>query len=166
MAINFSCPISGHQRDGNAVRVVAGFSLLVALVAIATAYLAGAVPAAVIVGLLAIDFSIRAFLKPRFSPLAALARGLVSALDLPKKMVDSAPKIFAARIGVVFTVTSTILYAGGLLTAGTVVLVILAVCAFLESVFEFCLGCQVYSLLPRRVGDLLAHDFTRHSETS
>lgn len=166
MAINFSCPISGHQRDGNAVRVVAGFSLLVALIAIATAYLVGTVPAAVIVGLLAVDFSIRAFLKPRFSPLGTLARGLVSALGLPKKMVDSAPKIFAARIGVVFTVTATILYAAGLLTAGTVVLGILVVCAFLESVFGFCLGCQIYSLLPQRVGNLLAHDFVKHSETS
>jgi hypothetical protein len=156
MAIDFSCPISGEQRDNNTVRIVAAQTFIIAVIALVVALAVGALPAAVITGLLAIDFVIRAFIKPKYSPLATLGRGISSGLKLPKKMVDSAPKVFAARIGVLFTVTSTILYALGLTLAGTVVLAILIVCAFLESALGFCVGCQVYSLLPKKISAILA----------
>jgi hypothetical protein len=156
MTINFSCPISGDQRDNNAVRIVAGQTLLIAIVTLVVAYFAGTFPATIIVGLLAIDFIIRAFIKPKYSPLATLARGITSGLNLPKVMVDSAPKIFAARIGVLFTVVSTVLFAFGFLLAGSIVLGILVICAFLESVLSFCLGCWVYGLLPQRVSAVLS----------
>jgi hypothetical protein len=156
MTINFSCPISGDQRDNNAVRIVAGQTFLIAIDTLIVAFIAGTFPAAIIVGILAIDFIIRAFIKPKYSPLATLARGITSGLDLPKVMVDSAPKIFAARIGVLFSVASTILYAFGFLLAGSIVLGILVICAFLESALSFCLGCWVYALLPQRVSTVLS----------
>jgi hypothetical protein len=156
MSISFACPISGEQRDNNAVRIVAGQTLLVAVVALIIANLVGTFPATIIVGLLGIDFIIRAFIKPKYSPLATLARGITSGLNLKKVMVDSAPKIFAARIGVLFTVTSTILFALNLQLAGSIVLGILIICAFLESILSFCLGCWVSSLLPRRIGIILS----------
>ncbi len=161
MPIDFSCPISGEQRDNTTVRVVAGFVLVIAVAALLTAFLASAHTAAIITGFLALDFIIRALIKPKYSPLATLARGTVSGLKLPKKMVDNAPKVFAARIGVVFSVTATILYAFSLLYAGTVVLAILIVCALLESVFSFCLGCWVYALLPRSVGNALSRQLIK-----
>jgi hypothetical protein len=156
MAFDLSCPISGEQRDNNTVRFVAGFTLIIAVVALFIANLVGTLPAAVIIGLLAIDFIIRAFIKPKYSPLATLARGTTSALKLKKVMVDSAPKVFAARIGVLFTVVSTILFLLGLALAGSIVLGILIICAFLESVLNFCLGCWVYALLPKRVSAVLS----------
>ena len=94
MAINFSCPISGEQRDNTTVRVVAGF-------------------------------------------------------------------IFAARIGVLFTVVTTILYAANLLFAGSAVLIILLLCASLESFFSFCLGCWMYSLFPKKLGNVLSRNFLK-----
>jgi hypothetical protein len=130
------------------------------------AQLIGAPIAAVITGLLGVDFIIRAFVKPKYSPLATLGRGISSGLRLPKKMVDSAPKVFAARIGVLFTVSTTILYAAGLTLAGTVVLAILIICAVLESALGFCVGCQVYSLLPKRVSALLVKGIVRQSAGS
>lgn len=161
MPIDFSCPISGAQRDNTTVRVVAGFTVLVTIASLIVAFLVSAQTAAIIIGVLALDFIIRAFIKPKFSPLATLARGTVSGLNLPKKMVDNAPKIFAARIGVAFSVTTAILYALNLLIAGTAVLAILLLCAVLESVFSFCLGCWMYSLLPKKAGNLLAREFVK-----
>jgi hypothetical protein len=158
--INFSCPVSGTQRDNNAVRVVAAETLLLALGAIALALTAGSDWAAGLTGLLGLDFLVRAFLSPRFSPLATVAKALVNALGLPKKPVDAAPKVFAARIGVLFTVTATVLFLLGLATAGVVVLSILAVFALLESAFSFCAGCWVHSLLPSSLGNALTRQFT------
>jgi hypothetical protein len=141
LPIDFSCPISGEQRDNTTVRVVASLVVIITIAALLTAFLIATWAAAIIMGVLALDFIIRAFFKPKYSPLATLARGTVSGLKLPKKMVDSVPKVFAARIGVVFSVTAAILYALNLLYVGTVVLAILLICAVLESVFSFCLGC-------------------------
>jgi hypothetical protein len=156
MTVDFSCPINGEKRDNNAVRIVAGQTLLIAVVTLVIANVVGALPAAIITGLLGIDFIIRAFIKPKYSPLATLARGITSGLNHKKVMVDSAPKIFAARIGVLFTVVSTLLFAFGATLAGSIVLGILVVCALLESVFNFCVGCWVYALLPKRVSAVLS----------
>lgn len=161
MAINFSCPISGEQRDNTTVRVVAGFVFVIAGAALLTALMVSARISAIIMGVLALDFIIRGFVKPKYSPLAILARGIVSGLNLPKKMVDSAPKVFAARIGVIFSVLAAVLYAGNLLYAGSIVLVILLLCAALESFFSFCLGCWMYSLLPKRLGNILAQEIIK-----
>lgn len=159
MNINLSCPISGTQRDNNAVRVVAAESLLLALVTIVLVLVVGPGWAAILSALLGLDFVVRAFFSSRFSPLATVAKALVNALGLPKEPVDAAPKVFAARIGVVFTATATLLFILGLSTAGVVVLSILAAFALLESAFSFCAGCWVYSLLPNKVGNALAHQF-------
>jgi hypothetical protein len=145
---------------------VAGETLLVTLATLAVAIITGSRWSAAISGALALDFIIRAFLKPRYSPLATLGRGISSGLNLPKVMVDAAPKVFAARIGVVFSLAATVLLALGLVLPGVIVLGILAVFAFLESVFSFCAGCWVYSLLPGPVRNLLARDFWRESTPS
>jgi hypothetical protein len=76
-------------------------------------------------------------------------------------MVDSAPKVFAARIGVAFSVVTTILYAENHLYAGSIVLVILLLCAALESFLSFCLGCWMYSLLPKRLGNILSREYVK-----
>lgn len=161
MAIDFSCPISGEQRDNTTVRVVAGFVFVITGAALLSALLVSTRPAAVITGILALDFMIRAFVRPKYSPLATLARGIVSGLKLPRKMVDNAPKVFAARIGVIFSVAATVLYAGDFLYAGSIVSGILLLCAALESFFGFCLGCWMYSLLPRKFGNVLSREFVK-----
>jgi len=161
MAINFSCPISGEQRDNTTVRVVAGFVFVIAGASLLVALLVSARTAAIITGILALDFIIRAFIRPKYSPVATIARGIVSGLNLPRKMVDDAPKVFAARIGVLFTVVTTILYAANLVFAGSAVLVILLLCASLESFLSFCLGCWMYSLFPKKLGNVLSRNFLK-----
>jgi len=165
MAIDFSCPISGEQRDNNTVRFVAGFVLLISVVALLISILASTLIASIITGLLAIDFIIRGFIKPKYSPIATLARGVVSVLKIPKKMVDSAPKIFAARIGVIFSVVTTILFAFNFLLAGSIVLGILIICAALESILSFCLGCWMYALLPRKLGNIMSRNFFKQNSS-
>jgi len=66
-------------------------------------------------------------------------------------------------------VAATILFALGLLVPGVATLGVLILFAFLESVFSFCAGCWVYSLLPQRVGQALAREWrptTRVAESA
>jgi hypothetical protein len=156
MGIDFSCPINGEKRDNTTVRVVAGLVFTISVAAFLTALLSSVKAAAIITGLLALDFIIRAFIKPKYSPLATLARGIVSGLNLPKKMVDSAPKVFAARVGVAFSVSATILFLLGAVTAGAIVLGILILCAALEAFLGFCLGCWMYALFPQNIANWLS----------
>ena len=156
MPLDFSCPINGEKRDNTTVRVVAGFVFTIAVIALWIALRSSVKTAAIITGLLALDFIIRAFIKPKYSPLATLARGVVSGLNLPKKMVDSAPKVFAARVGVAFSVTATILFSFGAVVAGAIVLGILIICAALEAFLGFCLGCWMYALFPQNIANWLS----------
>jgi hypothetical protein len=165
MRIDFSCPISGARRDNTTVRIVAGLTVLITAAAVALAWLSSTWIAALVMGALALDFALRAFGPPKYSPLAALARGIGSAVGAPQRLVDAAPKIFAARIGLVFAAVTAIWLPFNLMAA-TVVAAVLVVCAFLESAFGFCLGCQVYSLLPPRYAGIAARDFRASSTGS
>ncbi|MDR2567194.1 MAG: DUF4395 domain-containing protein [Bifidobacteriaceae bacterium] len=154
MPIDFSCPISGEQRDNTTARIVAGLTFVLAVATVALAWLVPAWIPALVASLLATDFAVRAFAEPKYSPLATLARGLGSAFHAPRKPVDAAPKVFAARLGLGFSVVTAVLLwlspVAPTVPAATVVASILALCAFLESALGFCLGCWVYALLPHR----------------
>ena len=52
---------------------------------------------------LCLDFFVRGFTDWPVSPLRALAKSIVKTLHLPPKMINAGPKIFAARIGCIFT---------------------------------------------------------------
>ena len=100
---------------------------------------------------LAYGFIARVAAGPKFSPLGLLVTKVITpALPVQEKLVPGPPKRFAQAIGVVFSVSAAILAVGfGLTTAAYVVLGVLAVFAFLESVFGFCAGCRVFAVLMR-----------------
>lgn len=145
--MNRSCPISGDRRDEHAVRVVAAF---VVLISVAAAIIGGTLGGAILIALGA-DFALRAAGKTEWSPLARVARAIVKLLPLAPKPVDAAPKRFAAKIGLVFSLAAGALFFGQAPLPATVIASILAFCAFLESAFAVCIGCKVYALLPRRI---------------
>lgn len=156
MLISFACPISGDKRDNTTVRIVATLVLLIASSAAWIALSFSTQIAAILTALLAIDFITRAFFDPRYSIIAILARGIRSSLNLRQKMVDSAPKVFAARIGVLFNVLITTFFLMNAPVIAISVLAALWICASLEAFFDFCVGCFVYALLPHSVGQILS----------
>lgn len=147
-----SCPISAESRNENVVRAVAGIVVFIAAVAVA----AGSAVAAILFAALAVDFSVRGFGKPKYSPLAGLGRAIANILGLPPKPVNAAPKRFAARIGTGMSIAAALFYAAGTASVAAGIAAVLIVCATLEAAFGFCVGCKVYALLPRRVSQLLA----------
>jgi len=147
-----SCPISRDSRNEPVVRAVAALVVTVTLGAVAL----GSFWASLVLVVLAADFGIRGFARPRYSPLATLGRVIVNTLGLPPKPVNAGPKRFAARIGLVMSACAAALFAAGAIDAARAVAGVLVVCATLEAAFAFCVGCKVYAVLPTRIARALA----------
>ena len=134
------CPVSPERVDENGVRVTA-----LGVVFIMGAYLlSGALWLPV---LLAVDFFIRAFTRLRHSPLSFLAHLFVRLMRTQAIPIDKAPKIFAARIGFIFTILTLL---GAILNLTFLSYIsgsVLILFAFLECGLNFCAGCWAYSVM-------------------
>lgn len=135
---NLVCPISQERVNERVTRLVALFTILLVV--------AGLVFNSVLffIFLLA-DFFIRAFTSLKFSPVSYLASSLANALNLSKKPIDKAPKIFAARLGFLMTLGITMLSLFHLPVAAIVVSGILIFFASLEFALGICVGCIIYT---------------------
>jgi hypothetical protein len=104
-----------------------------------------------LVVVIALGFIARVSTGPTLSVLGQLVTRVVTPrLPVPAKPVPGPPKRFAQGIGVVFAVTSAaLLLVFDADPAGWIVLGALLVAATLESVFAFCLGCQIFAVLIR-----------------
>jgi hypothetical protein len=93
---------------------------------------------------LAIDYRMRAGTRWRYSPLSWLAARLVQLLHLPDRPIDKAPKLFAARVGLLFALASGLL---ALLHSPSALAVACTLMGFalLEAVLNICVGCLVYT---------------------
>jgi hypothetical protein len=100
---------------------------------------------------LAYGFVARVLTGPTLSPLGQLSvRVVTPLLGREPRPVAGPPKRFAQGMGVAFSVSAAVLALGfGLRTAAYVVLGLLMVAAFLESVLGYCLGCKVFAILMR-----------------
>lgn len=132
------CPVSKERINERVTRINAFFGILMVL----GAFLFNS---AFFVLLLAADFYIRAFTKIRFSPIGLLSNSLVNALELEKKEIDKAPKIFAARLGFLMSAAIFIFMLLGLNTAAIITGGILVFFATLEFALALCMGCILYS---------------------
>jgi len=93
-------------------------------------------------------FLARVATGPRFSPLALIVtKILVPFLNYDEKLVPGNPKRFAQSIGLIVTGLCLMFIFGHYYLIAVLLLTILAAFAFLESVFAYCFGCQIFGLL-------------------
>jgi len=133
------CPISIEKVNSNMVRII---GMAVALSVLLYSFTSNVW----IMAALLTDFTIRGFGNSRYSPLRWLASKIASKLELKPKMIDKAPKLFAARVGFVFSLSTIILSFVSPIAALSVAFVLLG-CALLESLANFCVGCAVYTYI-------------------
>lgn len=137
---NLVCPISDQRINERVSRLNALFAITIILVGFATNS-----PALFI--LLTVDFMVRAFIDSKYSPVNFASQQMSQALGLQVRLIDKAPKVFAARLGFLMTATVTVLFLFGLKTASIVVSSILIFFATLEVAFALCVGCLIYTYL-------------------
>ncbi len=143
MAGNFKqliCPISEERVNERVTRINA----VVGILLLGAAFVTGSF---VFPAFLTLDFYIRAFTKAKFSPISFLSQQMTNVLQLDKKEIDKAPKIFAARLGFLMSAVVTLLMLMGLNTAAIVVGGVLVFFASLEFALAVCMGCILYTYL-------------------
>lgn len=137
---NIVCPISDQRVNEFVIR-------LNALFAIAIVVLAFVFNSVLLLLFLMADFFIRAFTEIKYSPVSYTSHYMVNALNLPVKLIDKAPKVFAARLGFLMTAAIAGLFALNSTTASLIVSGILVFFAALEFFFAICIGCKIYTYL-------------------
>ena len=137
---NLVCPISDQRVNEQVTR----FNALLAVVILILAFVLNSV---FIFAFLMSDFFIRAFTELKFSPISFASHSLSNALSFPVKMIDKAPKVFAARLGFLMTTTIAVLFITDQEMASMVVAGMLIFFASLEFVFAICVGCMIYTYL-------------------
>jgi hypothetical protein len=131
------CPVSEERVDENAARVAAGITVF--WVSIALYF-----NSFWLMGVLAADFAIRAFTAGNRSLVRWLARRIVSLIGLRARLTPAAPKKFAALLGAVFCTLIGLGMVLQLMYLTVVLVAALLVCALLEGLAGFCVGCYVY----------------------
>ena len=134
------CPLSNEKVNNNVARLVAALVIINTVAALSLN----------LWWLLFIqlyDFAVRAADKRQLSLFRYIGQHVANLLKLPVVAVDAAPKRFAAGVGLVFTLAIIAALLLNQFTAASVLAGILLLCAVLEALLAFCVGCYVYTFL-------------------
>jgi hypothetical protein len=145
-------PSTGAQKgiDPRGPRFGAAITGVLLLVVIGL-FLTGLTLAAFILFvIITLVFAWGAFAGVQRHPYGLLFKAVIrSRLKPPTELEDPTPPTFAQGVGFVITLIGTVLFLVGLPLALPIAAALAFVAAFLNSVFAYCLGCQIYLLLVR-----------------
>ncbi|TDC90332.1 DUF4395 domain-containing protein [Actinomadura sp. 7K507] len=98
----------------------------------------------------AVVFAIATFFGLRYAPYGSVFRVLVRPrLAPPRELEDAAAPRFAQGVGLAFALVGTVGYATGSTWLGIGATALALAAAFLNAVFGFCLGCEMYLIIRR-----------------
>lgn len=130
--------------------VTIGLGLGSAAGAPATLAARAAAPAFILFSIVTALFAWGAFAGVRRHPYGWLFTRLVRPrLAAPGHLEDPAPPTFSQGVGLFVTLAGVVLHLAGVPFALVIFAALAFVAAFLNSVFDYCLGCQIYLLLLR-----------------
>lgn len=136
--------------DPRGPRFSAGITAVVVLVVFGLALTGFALTATVLFALQGVIFAIGALAGVQRHPYGFLYRKLVRPrLKPPLELEDPKPPTFAQGVGLFVTAVGLVLHLVGVPLALPIAAAAAFVAAFLNSVFDYCLGCQIYLLLVR-----------------
>ena len=139
-----------HGIDPRGPRFSAGITAIVVLVVIALALTGFTLAATIVFALQAVVFAVGAFAGVQRHPYGFLYKKLVRPrLTPPIELEDPKPPTFAQGVGLFVTVVGLVLALVGVPLALPIAAAAAFIAAFLNSVFDYCLGCQIYLLLVR-----------------
>ena len=152
--VGFGEAVAGYDvpvLNEREVRAAAGILLVFAMMTFANAWFMGNFrPTKIFVIAFLIDFTIRLFINPRYSPSMIVGRFAVR--KQTPEWTGAPQKRFAWAIGWVLAVTMLWLIVIQNVI-GPVNMLVCATCLtlmFFESAFGICIGCKIYNTLPNR----------------
>ena len=136
--------------DPRGPRFTAGITAVLLLVVAVLGFGGADLAAWLLLAALAALFAWGAFAGVRRHPFGLLFKRFVRPrLSPPDELEDPRPPTFAQGVGFAVTVVGVLLGAIGLPLAVPIAASLAFVAAFLNAVFGYCLGCQLYLLLVR-----------------
>lgn len=136
--------------DPRGPRFTAGITAVLLLVDAVLGFGGAELAAWVLLAAITALFAWGAFAGVRRHPFGVLFKRLVRPrLSPPDELEDPRPPTFAQGVGFAVTLVGMVLGAAGLPLAVPIAASVAFVAAFLNAVFGYCLGCQVYLLLVR-----------------
>ncbi len=137
MNSNAFCPISTSRIDENVARSNAALTVLFLIIY----FISGSI---LPVSILLIDFTLRGLELSKYSPFAIFSKFIVSIFKQEKQLVNAGPKLFAARIGILFSTSIVISELIGTTDFSFLLAFVFSICALLEFAFGFCVACKIY----------------------
>ena len=134
------CPVSDKRIDERAARINGAITFLLAVSFLATGSIIPVI-------FLAADFFLRSGDYSKYSLIAVSSRNIVKYFNLSEVLINAGPKIFAARIGLVFSSIILLSYFFDANVISYAFAGILAFFSFLESVFGLCVACEIYPFI-------------------
>jgi hypothetical protein len=136
--------------DPRSPRFGAGITAVLLLVTIVLGLAGLDIAAFIVLLVISLLFAWGAFAGIRLHPYGALFRAVVRPrIGPPADREDPAPPTFAQGVGSVITLLGLVLALFGVPYAVVIAAALAFVAAFLNAVFGYCLGCQIYLLLVR-----------------
>lgn len=136
--------------DPRGPRFTATITALLLLVTVVLAVGGAAVAAWILLLAISLVFAWSAVAGIRRNPFSLVFRSLIRPrLRPPAELEDPRPPTFAQAVGFAVTIAGVILGALGVAGAVPIAAGAAFIAAFLNSVFGYCLGCQLYLLLVR-----------------
>jgi hypothetical protein len=98
----------------------------------------------------AVVFAVGALAGLRYAPYGLIYRWLIRPrLGPPARTEAEAPPRFAQGVGMVIAAAGVVCYALGATTGGLIFTALALIAAFLNAVFDLCLGCHMYLFIQR-----------------
>lgn len=136
--------------DPRGPRFTASITALLLLVTVVLAVGGAAVAAWILLLAISLVFAWSAVAGIRRNPFSLVFRSLIRPrLRPPAEFEDPRPPTFAQAVGFAVTIAGVILGAFGIAGAVPIAAGAAFIAAFLNAVFGYCLGCQLYLLLVR-----------------
>lgn len=142
MKLDALCPICVTRIDENVARLNGLWSVIILLVSYFTASIFP-------VFFLVVDFGLRGAKWVDYSPLAILSKWVIRRVNITPRNINAGPKLFAARIGFLFTLAIFVSLLIGETAIAFYIGAVLGLFASLEAAFSFCVACQIYPFLYR-----------------
>ena len=136
--------------DPRGPRVTAGITGIVVLVVVALGLVGLTTAATILLAAQAVVFLVAAIVGAARHPYGFVFKRLIRPrLAAPTELEDPAPPTFSQGVGFVVVVLGIVLQLLGVPYAVVVAAAAAFIVAFLNSVFGYCVGCQIYLLLAR-----------------
>jgi len=137
-----SCPLNFERVDSNVSRLSALFVASLVIIYLTTSQI-------YILMFLALDFSVKLFIKKEFSAIYMLSNSFKNICKFKDKFTDGGAKRLAGMFGLFFVLLLILTHFLDAWFASLAVATLFLACSLLDVFFNYCIGCKIYFIIKK-----------------